>query len=311
MRQAFSLNSLHSHPTKKTRPGEVALGVKGDSIRGIRGPGKSGGGWLANMKPLSTTYCAVQWTGHKSLPSEGQRESLGAKLSGTFQHLIAPCPLNSVRQVAENICMKNLTLIPALFLLVSCGETMAFRDASKEDTIPAYRDYLEKYPDGSHTDSAYKRVEEIYYADAVKEKKPESLDRYLREYPKGEHVKDALNERRKLAYDQARGEDTPQAYNAFLRENPEGTLAVSSRERLEELSFRDAAHQDTPVAYRIYIQLFPAGRHHEEALSALARVSYFEAAQVDTPERYEQFLKNHGDSTFADLARQRLQLIQK
>ena len=36
MRQAFSENSLHSHPTKKPRPGEVGLGIGGDSIRGPR-----------------------------------------------------------------------------------------------------------------------------------------------------------------------------------------------------------------------------------------------------------------------------------
>src|SRR4030095_1034427 len=97
---------------------------------------------------------------------------------------------SSLREApAEDGCMKRTTIIAASFLaallLVSCGDTMAFRTATDADTISAFREYLQQYPDGAYADTAYRRVEDLYYEASMKDDTSAAYDRYLREYPSG------------------------------------------------------------------------------------------------------------------------------
>src|SRR5262245_56495094 len=118
--------------------------------------------------------------------------------------------------------------------LVSCSESKAFRKAREKDSIPAYREFLDLYPESSNADEAYRRVEDLYFKQAKKERTPESIDRYLKEYPKGRHAKQAETLRRQLVYEAATTKDTPEGYKNFLRLYPEGSLSDDVRNRLEE-----------------------------------------------------------------------------
>jgi predicted RNA-binding protein with TRAM domain len=115
-----------------------------------------------------------------------------------------------------------LAVASSTLLLVSCGETMAFRDASGTDTIEGYTEYLQAYPEGDHVDDAYRRVEDLFYEQAVKLHTAHDIDRYLKEYPKGRHVTKAKALKVQIAYDTAQKADTIAGYVVFIREFPTG-----------------------------------------------------------------------------------------
>src|SRR5437867_4840616 len=118
------------------------------------------------------------------LPKEARRPSLFLFFLSSYSLLEHPMPTRSMTLLRASLLAAILS--PASVLLVSCGEIRAFSKAAEADTIPAYREYLEAYPSGSHADDVYRRVEEGFYRHMVKERTPDSFDRYLKEYPSGD-----------------------------------------------------------------------------------------------------------------------------
>jgi hypothetical protein len=75
-----------------------------------------------------------------------------------------------------------------------------WRDAAERDTIPAYEDYLRRFPASAHSAEARDRVLELREAEAwafaARVRAPEAWQRYLAAWPEGRH---AVAARRELA----------------------------------------------------------------------------------------------------------------
>ena len=98
------------------------------------------------------------------------------------------------KQLMVNPLARMATVMACMtfaLALSSCAEQKAYEDASRDDTIYSYRKYLDKYPNGEHSDLVYDRVEDLYFKNALERSTPEAVDKYIKEYPKGRFIEQA------------------------------------------------------------------------------------------------------------------------
>lgn len=133
----------------------------------------------------------------------------------------------------------NQTARQQLNALVTAGNHgQAWQQARAEDTLDAYRAFINTYPDSPHVQRARARINEIQ----------------------------ADNQ----AWQAAVNAGTAQAYRDYLNIYPDGRHADDARQRLQtgnadEQAWRTARDQDTVAAYRQYLDDFSEGAHAAEA----------------------------------------------
>jgi formylglycine-generating enzyme required for sulfatase activity len=137
---------------------------------------------------------------------------------------------------------------------------------SAEDSVPAYEDYLDVFPDGLHQAEALQRIEAIQQAEAKKERDRlererldnlawetassertvASFDRYISEWPAGLHVEEATRLRRLLkdqseddkAFQTALKLNTKAAFQAYIDAFPKGMNIASALQHIDDLTLR-------------------------------------------------------------------------
>jgi len=128
---------------------------------------------------------------------------------------------------------------------------------SPEDSVPAYEDYLDVFPDGLHQAEALQRIDAIQQAEAKKER--ERLER------------ERLDN---LAWETASSERTVAAFDRYIGEWPAG-LHIEEATRLRRLlkdqsdddkAFQTALKLNNKAAFQAYIDAFPKGANVAAAL---------------------------------------------
>jgi hypothetical protein len=184
--------------------------------------------------------------------------------------------------------MKRTTIIAASFLtallLVSCGDTMAFRTATDADTISAFREYLSSTRMARTTDAAYRRVEDLYYEASRRMTQSAAYDRYLREYPRGRHAKEAARAQKKCAYEAAvKARHDRGAEAVPFRETPRARLADDARPASTSSPSRPPRPRTGDLVPRVPAGL-PRRQARGDARAAIERLAYLEAARADRAE---------------------------
>ena len=155
--------------------------------------------------------------------------------------------------------------------MAACSRQEAsWKDAEREDSAAAYRDYLEKFPAGSHASLARARIAELAEADAWalanRLRTPEAWQRYLGEWPDGRHA--ALARRQLIAFipaeaPRASGEFAVQLGAYSSEAIARGNLSRFAREQSAELAglqLRVLAPQDLETdVWRLRTQALPEG----------------------------------------------------
>jgi hypothetical protein len=78
-------------------------------------------------------------------------------------------------------------------------EEIAFAEAARGGTIPAYEAFLRRYPSGARTGEAGQRLEALYFKQAQNEDTVAAYERYLQRYPQGTFAGQARSQREYLA----------------------------------------------------------------------------------------------------------------
>ncbi len=109
MRQAFSVNSLRAPLAKNLARARCGAWFECDSMRGIRGPSKSGGGWLANIEatPYNLLRCPMrgpQVSRESGTAGEPRREPSSERRGGARDR--RACPSTELRDTILSM-IKN------------------------------------------------------------------------------------------------------------------------------------------------------------------------------------------------------------
>ncbi|MBI5527363.1 MAG: hypothetical protein HY897_13590 [Deltaproteobacteria bacterium] len=167
----------------------------------------------------------------------------------------------------------------AAAVISACFSPYSFEDAAKEDTLEAYRQFLEENPNDINQSVAHRRMAEIEFNEAVKAGTVWGFKKFLQEYPDSIQVEAARKYLEELRFAKAQKENTKQAYLTFLSFHPDGDSARKARSSIMEIEYA-AVRKGDPQALRRYIAFYPDSPFRADAEAKLDDIE-FDAARKE------------------------------
>lgn len=169
-----------------------------------------------------------------------------------------------------------LAVVAAAFVAACASMQSRWEAALSADTITAYENFLEEYPEGDRADRARARRDELREESAWKGAEAEhtaaAYEEFRKKYPRGRHAREA--DARLAVISRTGGDDAPSAgAEKFLRRYRRGIFLDEAQVALEKRSFAQAAAADTISAYEDFLERYPAGRLADDARRRRARLS--------------------------------------
>ena len=143
-------------------------------------------------------------------------------------------------------------------------EKTLFEQASQQNTIQAYDQYLRTYPNGKYVTDVEGKRESLWIEKAAQQHTIESYEQYIQEYPKGIYLTEALQLIESLYFKKAKESNTVEAYDAYLEKYPTGEFTTKAQQRREEKVFANIKKNNTLQGYRDYLQAYPRGQYQKE-----------------------------------------------
>lgn len=175
-------------------------------------------------------------------------------------------------------------------------EAIAYAAAVEQDTLEAYRSFIEQFPDGEYAPRAQNRINEFdedAWQRALSLNDREAYEDYLETFPNGLHAAEARAILERL--------------DREAEERDRAAAAAAARERA---LWQEAREKRTIEAVDAYLNPFPAGRFSTEARALRAELAAIEAdkeawaaaEQIDTRQGYETYLAAYPQGQFVPRA---------
>ena len=240
------------------------------------------------------------------------------------------------------------SLFFAFVLFHGWGCASPYTEVRRQDTIAAYKDFLQKYPQSPDRKDAEGRLEVLAFQKASEENSEESYASFLRDFPQSRFARQANTQLEIKRYKRARDRDTLESYQDFLRRFPNGQFAREAKDRAEEHFFQKALRYQSVRGMEAYLQHFPSGRfarqaeeHHRtfwwrrvqrtpslshleaflrrfpegiyvaEAKAKILQLRYDRYEMSGKPWLLQRWLKDNPDSPLSERARKHITLFQR
>lgn len=147
----------------------------------------------------------------------------------------------------------------ALLLILSlpaCREG-AFNAASKANTIPAWRDFLQKHPGDDNAESAKESLAALELEEARRIHTVVAYKRFLEEFPDSSKANAARALLEGLRFNTATSKGTAQVLRQFLRDHPDGAHAAQAEELLRAAELKELSNLQDPESLKAIAQAHP------------------------------------------------------
>ncbi|MBN1559113.1 tetratricopeptide repeat protein [candidate division KSB1 bacterium] len=164
--------------------------------------------------------------------------------------------------------MRNFFLAVSVLLIITMTCTtpeQKFQKAQEENTIKAYQEFVDKYPNSKFADIAGKKIASLAFEKAISSNTEQAFIEFIDKYPESELVVDAKKNVERIAFEQAAGKATEQACRDFIEKYPDSELVPDARKKMEKISFDEASRNNTKQAYKEFIAKYPGSELVEEA----------------------------------------------
>ena len=122
----------------------------------------------------------------------------------------------------------KLFLLALAIFTIGC-ESMAYKSASKTNTVEALTQFLEKHPDSEFAAEARAKIETLEFEAAKKTDSIETYEQYLKKYPESGFADEIKSRIKTLPFENARKINTIEGYERFLQEYPDSKFAGEAR----------------------------------------------------------------------------------
>jgi hypothetical protein len=156
-------------------------------------------------------------------------------------------------------------LLPAV-LLSGCGVNhhQLYKEIERVNTIGAYEEYLQKYPNSPYSTRAHNQINSIKFeeafAKAMKDATPQPMAALLQKHPNSRRIQEGLQ------YKNAQQARTRKAYEEYLKEYPNGEWAGEAISKITDIMdppMKDAYEQAGRVLATKWVTLLDEGRWSE------------------------------------------------
>ncbi|MEK6710141.1 MAG: hypothetical protein AABZ64_06150 [Nitrospinota bacterium] len=177
----------------------------------------------------------------------------------------------------------------------AAGDTLAYEEAQRGHTAPAYTRYLEKHPAGAYARQARHWAERLAYYDALSARDPRVLESFLRRYPQSGYANDVQASYQRAEYQRVRGADTIEAYRAFAAQfrGQRSEWTEAATQRLERLLLDRAKEGGQEIELSRYVHDNPGSPYLPEAREALRRLAFQRVVRSQDEKDWRDFLRDH------------------
>lgn len=131
---------------------------------------------------------------------------------------------------------SRVTFLVVVAMVVACGgEEADWNKAQETDAVAALVEFVERYPESEHVETAERRIQALEWQGARDENTIRAYLRFATNYPQNEHVDQANRAVEEIAWKTASDQDTVSAYDTFLTQYPQSELAPDAKAKLKSL----------------------------------------------------------------------------
>ena len=137
----------------------------------------------------------------------------------------------------KNLSVKMLLIIFLTVIIAGCTSMLSRYDNVKEiDTIEAYEEFIQKYPDSEFTIEASKRIEELEFDKAKSKNTIETYNKFIEKYPDSKFVLEAKDNVIAMKdFENIKTKNTIEAFNKFIKEHPNCSLVDKAKEEIKTI----------------------------------------------------------------------------
>jgi len=214
-------------------------------------------------------------------------------------------------ETQNNLLTKMFVISVLIFIMVGCASMLSRYNKVKEiDTIEAYEEFIQKYPDSEFAKEAKKSIEELKYEKTKSENTIEAFQRFIEKYPGTEFLKEANKRIEKLEYEKSKSENTIEAFQRFIERYPDTEFLKKANEGIEELEYEKAKSKNTIEAYQRFMDKRPDSKFASEARDKIETQKDFKTAKTEnTIKAFEKFVEEHPKSNFIEKAKGKIKEI--
>lgn len=111
----------------------------------------------------------------------------------------------------------------------------------QRNTIEGYREFIARYPDNAHLETALDQIDNLEFAPYEKAGTIAAYGEFVARYPRNRHAVTARSRIDQATIRDCERIDTIAAYRRFLEQHPGNIFAQTAQDRLQELEFRQLA----------------------------------------------------------------------
>ena len=177
--------------------------------------------------------------------------------------------------------MKKVLYIFLVLLLSNCSNIQRdYKNAEKENSIDAYREFIQKYKDHSLADSAHVKIEYLLFQNAINTNNADSIKNFLNHYPETKLKNKALYYIDSLLFEQVLTYNNSDSIESFINQYPESVFLDQAHKKNEEIVFDNANKNNSISEFKKYIRKFPNGKFINEAKAKISELKISKALSI-------------------------------
>lgn len=170
-----------------------------------------------------------------------------------------------------------LIFIVFILLITSCGVTKKYEKVKASNSITAYENFIEKYPESKYSEVAREKLNLLYEDRAWKTANyyntVSQFKSFISKYPDSKYLLRAENKIKEIeegkAWDNSKSINSIFTYENFLQSYPKSKFAYEARNRIrnlkEEKDWYNTERVGSISAYKNHIKKYPYGKYSKEA----------------------------------------------
>lgn len=166
---------------------------------------------------------------------------------------------------SDLIFKTHLYLFVLILIMILSGCVgSAYKNTKATNTIQAYKEFVNEYPDSEYTSEAKLSLARLEWENTRRNNTIEGYRRFINKYPKSAFASDANDKIIKSKWAQTKKKNRGYAYNIFIKEYPNSVFAREAKEKLIKLDWEDAVQTDTLPGYFKFLSKYPTGLYSAE-----------------------------------------------
>jgi len=176
-------------------------------------------------------------------------------------------------------------------------ETTEFKIAKKEDTIPAYKNFIKNYPEGHYCNESKRIIDNKLFGIAKKDDTIVAYKHYqkvtlLKKNSDG-HWRDSVNAINRIRLDKANNAVSVKNYQGaliFYKEILDSEPKYPGiKDFIEQAEYNIARETNTNKGWQIFLNKYPQGTYTSDAKKELDQLLYQQAVTLNSLEAYHKY----------------------